>query len=110
MPASERSIAVTDRYRQQLLELRGLVAIDVAERWQHVNLDDLEGSFAVWSANTVAILTAAQRRGVIVSAAYLAAFMASELNREPDAPVRSDEAAELPGRGRDSRQIGRAHV
>jgi hypothetical protein len=46
-----------------------------------VSLANLDGSHADWLAATVAMLEAAQRAGVHLTAAYLAAFIGSELGR-----------------------------
>lgn len=87
MPASERSLQVTDAYRGRLALLADRVAGLTLQRWQqNVTLTSLDKSHAVWLAGTVAALAQAQRAGVNLTAAYLAAFISSEVGRRVDPP------------------------
>jgi hypothetical protein len=82
MPGSERSLRVTDAYRDRLGAFADRVATLTRQRWQqNVTIARLEESHALWLAGTVAALEQAQRAGVNLTLAYLAAFIASETDR-----------------------------
>jgi hypothetical protein len=82
MPGSERSLEITDAYRARLAALTHRVGTFAAVTWQQaVNLDDLDGSHASWLATVTVALEQAQRSGVNLTLAYLAAFIASETGR-----------------------------
>jgi hypothetical protein len=92
MPANERSLTLTDTYRDRLEQLSDRIGAYTAQRWQQtVTLDDLDASHALWLATTVAALTQAQRFGVRLTAGYLAAFLASELGGTPQ-PLAADDS------------------
>jgi hypothetical protein len=82
MPGSERSLQITDLYRDRLALLSDRVAGMVMQRWQStVTMNRLDEGHAQWLAATVAALEQAQRAGVNLTAAYLGAFIGSELAR-----------------------------
>lgn len=83
MPASREAIAATNAYREAVLRLRERAALMAAAAWRHVNLEDLDGSYAVWATLLVSITEATKRQGVTLSDAYLAAFVAHETGRAP---------------------------
>lgn len=79
MPASTRSLGVTDRYRQQVITLRGHAVTVAKQNWfRLMHADDLDGSHAAWVAATAPALTVFQRTAAQLSAAYLAAYGLSE--------------------------------
>src|SRR4051812_21834194 len=81
MPGSPRSLLITDAYRQRLNALSDRLSALTLTQWQRVTLSDLDGTHSDWLAATVATLDAAQRAGVHLTAAYLGAFIGSELGR-----------------------------
>lgn len=81
MPGSPRSLLITDAYRERLNALSDRLAALTLTQWQRVTLSNLDGSHADWLAATVAMLEAAQRAGVHLTAAYLGAFIGSELGQ-----------------------------
>lgn len=99
MPANERSLRITDAYRARLITLSDRMGAYTAQQWRTVTLDDLDRSHAAWLAALVPALEQAQRAGTLLTAAYLAAFVASELGqatpdvRQPD-PNRAFGAAD----------------
>lgn len=78
MPASPRSLQITDTYRDRLNGLADRLGALAEHYWQSVTLADLDRSHAEWLAITVAMLEQAQHAGVQLTAAYVAAFVASE--------------------------------
>lgn len=81
MAASPRSLRITDTYRERLNALSDRLAALTDAYWQRVTLSDLDRSHAEWLALTVVMLEHAQQQGVHLTAAYLAAFVASEQGR-----------------------------
>jgi hypothetical protein len=81
MPASERSLRITDAYRERLIALSDRMGAYAAQQWAQVAVEDLDRTHARWLVSTVAALEQAQRSGSLLTAAYVAAFMAAELNR-----------------------------
>jgi hypothetical protein len=79
MPGSERSLLITDAYRDRLARLAERASTLTLQRWQqNVTLNRLESAHALWVTSTVAALEQAQRAGVNLTLAYLSAFIASE--------------------------------
>jgi hypothetical protein len=79
MPASDRSLLITDAYRARLALLADRVSTLTLQRWtQNVTLTRLDDSHALWLTATVAAVEQAQRAGINLTAAYLAAFIGSE--------------------------------
>jgi hypothetical protein len=81
MPASPRSLSITDAYRDRLSALAYRLGALTLAQWQRITLANLDASHADWLAATVPMLDAAQRAGVRLTAGYLSAFIASELGR-----------------------------
>jgi hypothetical protein len=79
MPASERSLQITDAYRSRLIALSDRMGAYTAQKWRSVSVENLDRSHAGWLASVVPALDQAQRAGSLLTAAYLAAFIASEL-------------------------------
>jgi hypothetical protein len=92
MPGSPRSLLITDAYHDRLNALADRLAALTLTHWQRVTLDNLEQSHEQWLATAVAMLDTAQRAGLHLTAAYLAAFLGSELGQ----PV--NELPRLPDR------------
>lgn len=106
MPADPRSLQITDRYRAQLLRLRQLITVGAARQWQAIDLDDLDAGFARWLAAVSALLGGGQRQAIIQTAAYLTAYMTSELDA-PQLPPPID-VERYAGRSRDDRPLTEA--
>lgn len=88
MPASSRSLQITDRYRDTRAVLTRHTVTVIDRRWQQVTLDDLERSHTLWLATAVATIMQAQHAGLRLTAAYVAAYLASETGRvSPPAPI-----------------------
>jgi hypothetical protein len=87
MPASPRSLQVTDRYQQTLRRLRAMAARIVEATWAMVAIDDLDGTYNRWAENAATHITTAQQQAAALSAAYLAAFRASETGGRPTPPT-----------------------
>src|SRR5690349_5881887 len=86
MPASERSVALTDAYRTRVALLQQRAGEQTAGLWSRVHLDDLDGTHASWVAAIVPTLEVFQLAGRTLTDAYISAFIASELNRAPTPP------------------------
>lgn len=78
MPASERSVEVTDAYRDAILALYDRAGRLALTNWARISLRDLDGTYAAFAAATVGQTKVLQRTGVALSAAYLGAYVASE--------------------------------
>jgi hypothetical protein len=108
VPASERSLRLTDAYRARLLDVRARVAIMTGRSWQQIPLDALDSGFAAWQAQTAGIITAAQSAGVALAGVYVAGYVASELDTAPDLSpraARDDGSPQIVGIGRDGRSL-----
>lgn len=103
VPRNPASLALTDRFRADAVAERNRTARSVADLWRMVNVEDLEGSIETF----VRAATREVRRGQAVTAressAYLARFLASELDGTFD-EVDIDAAA-LAGRTIDGRDV-----
>ena len=76
------------------------------QRWQqNVTLTSLDGSHGLWLAGTVAALEQAQRAGVNLTAAYIAAFIGSELGRRA-IEVPQIDADRFAGLSEDGQPVG----
>lgn len=106
MPASERSLRITDAYRDRLNALADRLGALVEHYWASVTLTDLDRSHAEWLSLTVAMLEQAQRAGVHLTAAYLASFVASEQDVRV-APV-AGVAGAFEGLAQDGRPLAEA--
>lgn len=89
MPASPRSLRVTELYQARLLAVRDRLARDLRREWESVSVEDFDATY-----DTVAVsdlITAAQQEGVRISEGYLAAFLSTELGRRVAGPSVSIE-------------------
>lgn len=82
MAASSASLALTDRYRDLLLQLRFRVTATTARTWGMLDPGNLDESYADWRTHALAVVQAAKVQGVAQADAYLAAYLASETGRE----------------------------
>jgi hypothetical protein len=105
VPASARSLRITDTYRQRLQVLRRRSMLTARDNWQRIDAADLDGSGERWAASTAAILTSFQRAGGQFSLAYLTAYLRSELGRVVPAPPVPEIRA---GTSRDGRLLSEA--
>jgi hypothetical protein len=101
MPRTEQAARLTDAYRARLLTIRQQVVGLAVARWGRVTVTDLDGTFDAWVTTAATLLAQAQRTGVTLSDAYLAAFLAAELERpvppaglDPDAFAGVDRAGQ----------------
>lgn len=92
MPASPRSLRLTDVYRDRLVQLRDRVDQAARQQWGAVTIADLEAAAARWTRDVATLVETAQRAGVRLTSAYLAAYLASELARPPAVPAVPDHA------------------
>ena len=86
MPGRERSLELTDRYRERLLELRRAAEAGVRSQWGVVYAEDLDRTFALWLRGSTAIVAGSQRVALGETRGYLAGYVRSELD-EPVAPA-----------------------
>lgn len=105
MPASARSLRLTDLYAQRLKAVAAQVEQQVASRW-NLEPDDFDGSYRSWREVAVQVVSQAQRQNVRLTQGYLAAFIASETGRRTAAPVVSPDL--FVGRSRDGRDLREA--
>lgn len=106
MPASERSLRLTDLYRQRLVDLRDRSGRLIRQSWPQVAVEDLDDTHAQWLTVAVAALEAAQRSGVALTAAYLATYVALERDETPEPPQAVSEDAV--GAAQDGRPLSEA--
>lgn len=90
MARTERSLQITDAYQARLLELQRRGTRAIADDWARVDPAGLDTTHPAWARRAAATLTVLQAAGVRLTAAYVAAFLASELER-PVAPPTLDE-------------------
>jgi len=87
MPRERRSIEITDTYRDRLRVLRARVDRAARAGWARITIDNLQADHDQWAAQIGAVVAAAQFAGVRLTSAYLAAYMASELQRPQEPPA-----------------------
>lgn len=102
MPATERSLAITDAYRARMIAAREAVARILLDRWRYLDWNDLAGSFDEWRGTAAWAIAAGQREAATLSGAYLAAYVASETGERAEATVDPDAYT---GTTRDGRPI-----
>jgi hypothetical protein len=102
MPANARSLRITDTYRDRLRILRARAVVIARAEWAKLDPQDLDGSHARWVATVAATLTELQRGGTRLSAAYLSAYLTSELGRRVSP---SQDATAAAGVARDGRPL-----
>lgn len=79
MPASQRSLRLTDAYRDRLEQIHARLERDVRGLWPGIeDFDAARGAFPSLAAQAVA---RAQREAVRLTAGYLTAYLSSELGR-----------------------------
>lgn len=106
MPAHERSLRLTDLYRQRLVALRERAERTADQAWRQVDLADLESTFTNWLGTTSTAVTDAQLRATRLSASYLTAFLSSELGRRVSTvPI---DGRAYAGKARDGRPLSEA--
>lgn len=108
MPRNARSLRITDIYRQRLVELRDRGATMIERDWQLVDVDNLDRSHPDFARAAAAGLAALQTTGVRLTAAYLTAFLRSELGQPVAGPPRS--ATRYAGTARTGRPLTAALV
>jgi len=91
MAAHPQSLAITDTYRRHLVSLAAIATRAARTQWEIIDPANLDRGHAEWVARTAPALAALQAAGVRLTAAYITAFLRSEL-RHPVAPPTLDEA------------------
>lgn len=109
MPASRRSLLITDAYRERLVALQARAGRAATAEWAAVvSVDDLDGTHPEWIARASATLATIQTAGVRLSGAYLAAYTRSELARPVNPPAL--ELARYAGVSRTGKPLAEALV
>lgn len=94
MPASKTSLRVTERYQNGMIALRRRAQAEARKAWAQIDLRDIDATYPVGAlALTVSVM---QKEAARLSAAYLHAFVSSELGHPVSVPLI------------DARQVGRA--
>lgn len=102
MAANQRSHAITDVFRDQLVAIGAGVEAQARELWPRI--EDFDASD--WPQRMAAIVTRAQTRAVRLGAGYLSAYLRSETGRRGTAPV--IDSARYAGVSRDGRPLAEA--
>lgn len=101
MPASQRSLRVTELYRQRVFGIRDRLERQAWDRWPTIDDD-----FDPWLAATAAATAGAQRDAIRATSGFLAAYLTSELGRRVQPPPL--EADRYVGLARDGRPLTRS--
>jgi hypothetical protein len=104
MAHSPRSLQITDAYRDRLAALVGRFEAFTLRLWGNVHPADIDASHRAWLAAIVPAVEQGQRSGLHLTTAYLAAFIASETGRAPQAEPVAE--AGLVGTAEDGDPIG----
>lgn len=99
MPRSQRSLQLTDAYRQRLVATRSALQARAERLWPTIETLDSTR----WPELMAAALTQGQVEAVRLSAAYLGAFLTSELGRRTDPPA--IDASPYAGKSFDGRHL-----
>lgn len=97
MPASPRSLQLVEAYRRRLLTLGDRVEVTARDLWPRIE-DDLEA----WPTQMAPVVARAQRDGVRLTAAFLAAYLRLESGR---GTVPDLDSARYVGKSRDGRPL-----
>jgi hypothetical protein len=93
MAGNERSLQITDAYRDHLLRLRATAGAIAVRDWAAtVAVSDLDSTHPEWIARTAATLATIQTASVRLTNAYLTAFLRSELGQPATAGPMLDSA------------------
>jgi hypothetical protein len=85
MPASERSLLLTDVYRARLNDLRDRLALAAQRGWD-VRIDRLDESFQEWLNRVVPVTRTMNALAGRFALAYLGQFIAAETGHPAPAP------------------------
>ncbi len=85
MPTNPASLAVTDAYRQRMLNIRREGERAARAVWGDVDPADLMGTYLVGPLATA--VSALQRTGVLLSSGYVKAFIKSEIGKDVLVPT-----------------------
>lgn len=107
MAAHQRSLRLTDLYRQSLVTIRERAERVADGAWSQVDLADLEATFTDWLGATSTAVSDAQLRATRLTAGYLTAFLSSELDRR--VPTVSIDGRAYAGKARDGRSLAEAY-
>ncbi len=106
MPANSAAARVTDAYRLRLAALRTHAEATSSRLWAGLDPYDLSSSYPRWLDTVVAAVTAAQTRGLTLSAGYLAAYITASTGKR--ATPKGIDPAEFVGKSRDGRPLAEA--
>lgn len=101
MPASRRSLRLTDAYRARLVALSDRVERQAREAWPRIE----ELDTTTWVDGMASLVTRAQVEGVRLTSAYLGAFLRAETGRGRTLAIDSRRYA---GISRDGRPLAKA--
>src|SRR4249920_2517749 len=102
MALAERSIQVTDSYRERLAATRENVQRKARESWP--SIDELDRTD--WPQRTATLLSQAQREVVRAGTGYLSAFLTTELGARTRGPAL--DSRKFAGVSRDGRPLADA--
>lgn len=103
MPGKAASVRLTDAYRAQVVALRRRSLVVVSGLWT-LEQGSLDRSFAEWLTTAERVVTASQAQAARLSAAFVAAFVSSELGETVDPPpIAVDDYAGVTADGRSVR-------
>lgn len=102
MPATQRSLRLTEAYRERLLATRQRLQTQAERTWPTIeSLDTTD-----WVDRMATTVAQGQTEAIRVTAAYLAAFLATETGRRSSPP--SIDPREFAGRSSDGRPLSEA--
>lgn len=99
MPRTRAALRLTDAYRREQVAVRDRALRILAERWRTFDEDDVDGSARTLAPELVAIIAAAKRANAAASPAYLAQYIALELDEPAGAPRTVSDRALLSSAG-----------
>jgi hypothetical protein len=91
MPASRKSVEISDAYRAALVSMYNRAGLFARMNWARVDPDNLDGTYPAFAAATVAAAEVLQRSGVALTSAYIAAYVASETGGRVGTPPAADD-------------------
>lgn len=102
MPASPRSLSITNSYRARLIGIRERLERLAKQRWPSIEaLDSTD-----WPDRMAAAVTQAQTEAVRATSGYLTAYLSSELGKRTSGPTL--ESRSYAGKSRDGRALADA--
>ena len=87
MPRTRAALRLTDAYRREQVRVRDQAIRTLAEAWRAFDLEDIDASIRRLTPQLALTITAAKRANTIAAPAYLAEFVALELDAPPADPL-----------------------